>query len=123
MGEKMAKVRIILWVGDDNIVPLENSEAESTLKILEVLPQFNEWTLMSELAKKIGKSTLSTTNTVFRLAVSRQIESDNYGQIEVIAQAPIINIKKGEYNHRRNITKQNFRRAPFYFKNPTSQHL
>lgn len=123
MGEKMAKLKLILWVGDDDIVFLENSEAARVLKILDVLPQFNEWTPISDLAKKIKDSTLSTTNTVFRMVASRQIESDNYGQIEVIAQAPIINIKKGDYNRKRNVTKQNFRRPPFYFKNPASQHL
>jgi len=115
-----SKLRLVALVGDDSYFYLERSEDERARKILKALPRYRKWTPVSVLAKEINESTLLTTNTAFKLIGSKFADYEICGKREIIANSPLIKIKKEKYNTRNNSRKQKFLRAPIYIKFPHS---
>jgi hypothetical protein len=114
------RLRLVALVGNDSYFYLEKSEDERARKILNVLPRYRNWTPVSVLAKEINESTLLTTNTAFKLLASKYAECEICGKREIVAKAPLINIKKEKHNSRNNSRKQKFLRAPIYIRFPHS---
>lgn len=110
-------LRLLFWLGEDNEWGLERSEERRVKKILEVLPKYKDWTPIWQLAKEIDETPFTTTYTALKLMAAQQIV-DPYTN-EIIAKAPIVNLKKYSYNKKRNATKINYLRAPVYIKTPT----
>jgi len=113
-----ARLRLVALVNDDSYFYLEKSEDKRARKILKALPRYHEWTPISVLAKEIHESTLLTTNTAFKLLGSKVADCEIYGNREILAKAPLINIKKEKHNSRNNSLKTKYLRSPIQIRYP-----
>ena len=120
----MAKLRLVRFVDSEgkptSYFHLEKSEEQRARDILKALPNFQEWTPISRLAKEIGSSTLITTWTALKLWAAKYADIEMYGKNVIIAQEPLILIRKEKHNTRKNATKQKYLRPPIYIKHPHS---
>lgn len=121
----MARMRLVFWLEGENEWVLERSEEVRVNKILEVLPKYTDWTPIWQLAKEIGETPSTTSNTAMKILAAKYIQKED-NQITTTHTAPIINLRKGRYNKKRNPTKIHYLRAPIYIKcpdNPTTNSV
>jgi len=113
-----SRLRLVSLVDDDSYFYLEKSEDRRARKILKALPKYKKWTPLSVLAKEIHESTLLTTNTAFKLLASQVADYEVYGKKQILAKAPMINIKKEKHNARNNSLKTKYLRSPIQIRFP-----
>ena len=110
--------RLFAIFDDSESFFMERREAERVRQLLEEIPALGEWTLLSSVSKRLGQRCDQTAATARLLRAAQRIEIErSYGN-EIIAQAPILKIKKDRYNKRKNATGRKYMRAPIYIKRP-----
>ena len=113
------KLRIIYYEKDGSVLSyffLEKTEALRVIAILKLLPTFTEWTPLSLISKKINASLLSTQSTILKLSGAQSIDIINNGERQVVAEHPILFIKKDRHNTRNNLKRYKFLRPTIYVK-------
>lgn len=113
------KLKLIFYE-DKNIESyfyLEKTESLRVIKILKLLPELTEWTPASAISKNISAKLPATLWTLQKLAGAKRIEirlPDNTN--EIIAERPILLVRKEQYNTRNNLRKTRYLRSTVYVK-------
>jgi len=98
-------------------VYLEKSEGLRAIKILKLLPQLTKWTPAETISKMIKSRLPATLWTLYKLAGAQRLDVELSDRTEVLAEKPILLLRKDKYNRNNNRKKGNRLRATVYVKN------
>lgn len=116
----MERLTLILHEQCDvkSFMRLERSEARRVAALLYILPHLTDWTPANALARQLRVKKPALLWTLRALASAQRLEKETRFGPEIIATRPIVLVRKGRHNMRKNITKANYLRAPVYIKRP-----
>lgn len=118
----MAKLRLVCRINKAgepvSYFHVERSEAHRMRRILTLMPKLKEWTPLQKVAARINSGRIVTENSVFKLMSAKQVTIDRHGRVEVIATAPLIDIRKEEFNPRSNPSKTRYLRPRISLRSP-----
>lgn len=93
---------------------LERSESERIKKILEIIPNLKSWTQPQIISNHIGEKRIATTQAIYKLAGAKKLIIDG----RIIAEHPIILLRKERYNPKNNLQEKKYLRPPIHIKCP-----
>jgi hypothetical protein len=108
------KLRIVFYEdkkGVQSYFYLERTEGLRAIKILKILPKLKEWTPISKIARMINSKNPSTSSAIQKLAGAQYLDVKLPTGRKVIAERPILLVKKKQFNTRNNLKKQKYLRA------------
>lgn len=109
------KLKLIYNVELESYVYLEKSEGLRVIKILKLLPSFNDWTSALKIAIEINEKIPALLSTLHKLAGAESVSLFSDNEKIVIARRPVLLIRKDEFNS--NAGEKKFLRAGVYVKN------
>lgn len=95
---------------------LERSEAIRAVAILKLLPSLAKWTPVSNIARHVKASVLSTQSTILKMSGALYIDILNNATIQTIAERPVILVRKEQYNTRNNLKRYKYLRPTVYVR-------
>lgn len=114
-----AKLRIVYHVEAGKPVSyfyLEKSEALRAIEILKMLPNISGWTPLSDIAERLKVSVLSVQSTILKLSGALYVDILNNGELQTLAERPVLLVRKEKYNTRNNLKKYKYLRPAVYVK-------
>jgi hypothetical protein len=113
------KLRLVFYKDKDGIKSyfhLERTESLRVIEILKILPELKEWTPISTIAKMINSRVPATLWAVQKLAGALQLDLKYPDGRKIIAERPILYIRKEQHNTRNNLKKYKYLRPTVYVK-------
>lgn len=113
------KLRVVYYKDKDGIKSyfhLEKTEGLRVIEILKVLPELKEWTPISKISKMIGSKVPATLWVIQKLAGALFIDIKLNEERKVIAERPVLYVRKEQHNTRNNLKKYKYLRATVYVK-------
>lgn len=95
---------------------LEKSEALRVIEILKLLPELEEWTPVSAIAKMIDSKVPAALWTIQKLAGALKIDAKTPDGLKTVARSPILYVRKKQFNTRNNLKRQKYLRASVLVK-------
>ena len=113
------KLRLVFYKDKDGIKSyfhLERTESLRVIEILKILPELKEWTPISTIAKMINSRVPATLWAVQKLAGALQIDLKYHDGRKIIAERPILYVRKEQHNTRNNLKKYKYLRPTVYVR-------
>jgi hypothetical protein len=119
--QKMAapKLRIVYHEESGKAVSyfhLERGEALRAVAILKMLANVKDWVPVSKVARRVKANAISTQSTILKMSGAEYIDILNNGERQLIAERPVLLVRKEKYNTRNNLKRYKYLRPTTYVK-------
>jgi hypothetical protein len=95
---------------------LERGEALRAVAILKMLANVKDWVPVSKVARRVKANAISTQSTILKMSGAEYIDILTNGERQLIAERPVLLVRKEKYNTRNNLKRYKYLRPTTYVK-------